>query len=89
MSIKFHTLPREQRIPRPINEVFVFFADVRNLEEITPPWRGFRILTMDSSSISEGTEIRYRLRLHGIPIHWRTEIRRRHSTYSLIGTVQT
>ena len=84
MSIKFHTLPREQRIPRPINEVFVFFADVRNLEEITPPWRGFRILTIDSRSISEGTEIRYRLRLHGIPIHWRTEIRRRHSPYSFV-----
>jgi ligand-binding SRPBCC domain-containing protein len=29
---------------------------------------------MNSSSISESTEIRYRLRLHGIPIHWRTEI---------------
>jgi len=75
MSLKFHTLRREQWIPRPIDEVFAFFADARNLEEITPPWLGFRILAMDSGPISEGTEIRYRLRLHGIPIHWRTEIR--------------
>lgn len=75
MSVKFHTLRREQWIPRPIEEVFGFFADARNLEEITPPWLGFRILAMDSGPISEGTEIRYRLRLHGIPIHWRTEIR--------------
>jgi len=74
MSVKFHTLRREQWIPRPIEEVFGF-ADARNLEEITPPWLGFQILGMDAGSISEGTEIRYRLRLHGIPIHWRTEIR--------------
>ncbi len=76
MSVRFHTLRREQWIPRHIEEVFPFFADARNLEEITPPWLGFRILSTDSGSISEGTEIRYRLRLHGIPIHWRTEIRR-------------
>ena len=75
MSIKFHTLRREQWIGRPIDEVFAFFADARNLEHITPPWLGFRILAMDSISVSEGTQIRYRLRLHGLPIYWRTEIR--------------
>jgi ligand-binding SRPBCC domain-containing protein len=76
MGIKFHTLRREQWISRPIGEVFAFFADARNLEEITPPWLGFRILAMDKGPVSEGTEIRYSLRLHGIPIRWRTEIRR-------------
>lgn len=76
MSFRFHTFRREQWIQRPIEEVFAFFADVRNLEEITPPWLGFRILAMDSGPIGEGTEIRYRLRLHGVPIHWKTEIRR-------------
>jgi ligand-binding SRPBCC domain-containing protein len=74
MSLKFHTLRREQWIPRPIDEVFAFFADARNLEDITPPWLGFQVLAMDSDSLSEGTEICYRLRLHGIPIHWRTVI---------------
>ena len=74
MSLKFHTLRREQWIPRPIHEVFAFFADARNLEEITPPWLGFRILEMDSGSFSEGTQICYGLTLHGIPIYWRTEI---------------
>jgi ligand-binding SRPBCC domain-containing protein len=73
--MKFHTLRREQWILRPIHEVFDFFADAQNLEEITPPWLGFRILSKTSTTISEGTEIRYRLRLHGLPIHWRTEIR--------------
>lgn len=73
--IRFHTLRREQWIPRPIDEVFAFFADARNLEVITPPWLGFRILSMDAPSIAQGTHIRYRLRLHGLPIYWTTEIR--------------
>jgi hypothetical protein len=65
---------REQWIAHPIDEVFSFFADARNLETITPPWLGFKILSMNTTSIEEGTTIRYRLRLHGIPIQWRTEI---------------
>jgi uncharacterized protein len=75
MSFRFHTLRREQWIPRPIEEVFAFFADAHNLEEITPPWLGFHILSTDSETVTEGTSIRYRLKLHGIPIHWKTEIR--------------
>ena len=84
MSFKFYTFRQEQWIARPIEEVFAFFADARNLEDITPPWLGFKILSMNSDSISEGTEIRYRLRLHGIPIHWRTEIRRWNPPYSFV-----
>ena len=30
---------------------------------------------MNTESIEEGTTIRYRLRLLGIPVHWRTDIR--------------
>ena len=84
MSLKFNTLRREQWIPSPIEEVFAFFADAHNLEEITPPWLGFRILAMESGSISEGTEIRYRLRLHGIPIRWRAEIRQWDAPYRFV-----
>jgi ligand-binding SRPBCC domain-containing protein len=69
-----YLLRREQWIARPIGEVFVFFADARNLEKITPPWLDFGILSMSTESISAGTVIRYRLRLHGIPFHWRTDI---------------
>jgi ligand-binding SRPBCC domain-containing protein len=74
--IRFHTLRRRQWIPRPVDEVFAFFSDARNLEEITPSWLGFRILTPGRIRIAEGTRIRYRLRLHGIPVGWETEIRR-------------
>lgn len=76
MSIAFHTLRREQWIGRSIQEVFAFFADAHNLERITPPWLNFKILAVDSDAVSEGTMIRYRLKLHGLPIHWKTEIRK-------------
>ena len=84
MSFKFHTLRREQWIARPIGQVFAFFADAYNLEQITPPWLGFRILSASSNAISEGTEIRYSLRLHGLPIHWLTEIRRWNPPHSFV-----
>ena len=73
---RFHTLRREQWIPRPPVEVFAFFSDARNLEVITPPWLGFRILTPGPIQIAAGTRIRYRLSLHGLPLGWTTEIRR-------------
>jgi ligand-binding SRPBCC domain-containing protein len=69
-----YTLRREQWIARPVDEVFAFFANAENLEKITPPWLGFRILSMSTPFIEEGTTIRYRLRLHGLPLHWQTEI---------------
>ena len=69
-----YIMRREQWIARPIDEVFAFFADAQNLEKITPPWLGFKILSMSTNSLSEGTVIRYSLRLHGIPFYWRTEI---------------
>jgi len=75
MSSRAYTLRQEQWIPRPIDEVFAFFSDPHNLEAITPPWLGFKILSTTSETIAKGTEIRYRLRMHGIPLHWRTVIR--------------
>ncbi len=84
MSAAMYTLRGEQWIERPIDEVFAFFADAHNLEEITPPWVGFKILSMSTESINEGTIIGYRLRLHGIPIHWRTNICEWNPPYSFV-----
>jgi hypothetical protein len=73
---RFHTLRREQWIPRPLGEVFAFFSDARNLERITPSWLGFQILTPGPIRIAAGTRLRYRLRVDGLPLSWTTEIRR-------------
>lgn len=59
----------------PPAEAFDFFGDARNLERITPPWLRFRVVTPDPVQMGPGTLIRYRLRLHGMPVGWLTEIR--------------
>lgn len=69
-----HVLEREQRIPRPLGEVFGFFARAGNLERITPPWLRFSLLTPEPIEMRLGTLIEYRLRLHGIPVRWVTRI---------------
>jgi ligand-binding SRPBCC domain-containing protein len=69
-----HVLRREQRLPRPPDQVFPFFADAHNLEAITPPWLGFRVLTPRSTELRAGSLIEYRLRLHGVPLAWLTRI---------------
>jgi len=63
-----------QYFPRVREELFPFFADVANLELITPPWLAFRVLTPLPIEVGPGSLIDYRLKLHGFPIRWRTRI---------------
>ncbi len=63
-----------QHLPAPPEEVFPFFGDALNLEAITPPWLGFRVVTPEPIEMREGALIEYRLRLHGVPVSWRTRI---------------
>jgi ligand-binding SRPBCC domain-containing protein len=64
---------REQFIPLDLDETFAFFADPCNLERLTPPWLHFRILT-PADELAPGALIDYQLRLHGLPLHWQSEI---------------
>ena len=57
----------------PLERAFAFYADPRNLEAITPPWLRFRILEAPDE-LGAGSLLRYRLRLFGVPISWRTRI---------------
>ena len=72
--MKEFTLQTELWLPRPRDEVFAFFADARNLETLTPPWLNFEVLTPAPIAMRPGTLIDYRIRVHGFPIRWRTEI---------------
>jgi len=69
-----YTLRREQFVARPLEEVFEFFSDARNLQVITPPWLNFQILTPGPIDIKPGLLLDYRLKWHGFTIAWRTEI---------------
>jgi ligand-binding SRPBCC domain-containing protein len=72
--MRVHVLEREQLVARPLDDVFAFFAEARNLERITPPWLGFEVLTPEPIEMRPGTLIEYRLRLHAVPIRWLTRI---------------
>ncbi|MEO5970841.1 MAG: DUF1731 domain-containing protein, partial [Bdellovibrionia bacterium] len=61
-------------ISKPIEEVFEFFASASNLEAITPPWLKFKVLSQSTSNLQKGTLIKYGLKLHGLPMKWKTEI---------------
>ena len=58
----------------PLDTVFSFFSNAGNLEVLTPPWLRFRVLTEGEIPMARGTRIDYRLRLHGLPLRWRSEI---------------
>ena len=68
------TLETRLVLPWPVERVFDFFAEASNLETITPPWLHFHILTPPPIVMRNGTRIEYRLRLHGLPLRWCSEI---------------
>lgn len=61
-------------VSRPPAEIFGFFGDATNLEEITPSHLRFQILTPLPIEMRAGLILDYRLRLRGVPLRWRSEI---------------
>lgn len=64
----------EQFLPEPPEKVFSFFKEAQNLEKITPPTLQFKIEKISSKEIQQGTEIDYKIKIHGVPAKWKTEI---------------
>jgi ligand-binding SRPBCC domain-containing protein len=64
----------EQFVPRPLDEVFDFFSQAENLQQLTPAWLHFHILSVDPAPVRKGTLIKYSLRWRVFPIRWTTEI---------------
>lgn len=60
-------------LPRPREEVFAFFADLANLEAITPPHLHFTNAA-PGVVMKQGAVLEHRLRLHGFPLRWVSEI---------------
>jgi ligand-binding SRPBCC domain-containing protein len=72
--MRVFTFKAELWLPRPATEIFPFFADARNLQRITPDWLDFQIVTPGPIAMKAGALIDYRLRVHGVPLRWRTRI---------------
>ena len=71
---RLQRISRTQLVAKPLGEVFAFFSDPANLEELTPPFLRFRILTPLPISLGTGSQLDYELSLFGVPVRWRTRI---------------
>jgi hypothetical protein len=64
----------EQWIPRSPEELWPYFCDAHNLQELTPEFLNFRVLGTSTKEIGQDTLIDYRLALERVPIRWRSRI---------------
>ena len=72
--MKTHVLEREILLPGSPGDIFPFFSRAENLDELTPSWLHFRILTELPLEMKTGTLIDYKLRVRLLPIRWRSKI---------------
>ena|ERR1700712_3166990 len=68
------TLDARQLLHTPLEQLFSFFADAKNLEQLTPSFLSFEILSKPPIDMQVGTLIDYRIKLRIIPLTWRTLI---------------
>jgi len=68
------TFSARQFVPLSRKTVFSFFAKAENLEALTPPWLNFHIVKKSTPEIQQGSIIDYKLKIHQIPVTWRTLI---------------
>lgn len=73
-AMREHIFACELWLPQPRPVVFPFFADAFNLQEITPAFVHFAVLTPPPIEMRVGALLDYQLRVHGLPIRWRTKI---------------
>ncbi len=69
-----YVLTARVEVDRPLVDVFPFFADATNLNQLMPARLHFEVLTPSPIVMAEGFRIDYRVRPRGIPIRWQSEI---------------
>ncbi len=69
-----HEWNSEQWLPVTCDELFPFFADAGNLQDLTPSWLKFQIVTPQPIATHVGAFIDYRLTVRGLLLRWRSVI---------------
>ncbi len=69
----FHLQAHQEVLATP-ETVFDFFSRPENLQRLTPGHLHFHILTPGPLVMADGLLLDYKLRLHGIPLRWRSRI---------------
>ncbi len=69
-----HLFERTIWLPAGREYLFEFFSRAENLQLVTPRWLDFRILTPLPVEMKLGALFDYRIRLHGVPVTWRTKV---------------
>lgn len=64
----------EHWVPAPLQEVWDFYSSEKNLERITPPTMHFHVVNKSTEDLKSQTLIDYKLKVHGVPLRWRTLI---------------
>ncbi len=72
--MRVYVFEKRQRVELPVEEAFAFYGDAANLEPLTPPWLHFKVITPRPLTLQKGTLLEYRLKLHRVPLHWKTLI---------------
>jgi ligand-binding SRPBCC domain-containing protein len=73
-SRKSFILKSELWLPAERRQIFEFFSDAFQLEALTPPWMSFHVATPRPIVLQAGATIDYKLRIHGVPLRWSSEI---------------
>ncbi|MEZ4273629.1 MAG: TIGR01777 family oxidoreductase [Myxococcota bacterium] len=69
-----YQLTQKVIVPRPMKEVFDFFANPENLGLLTPPWMKFEFLDEELVAPSEGAIYNYRVGIGPLPMLWRSQL---------------
>lgn len=72
--MRTYRLESEVWLDAPRREVFAFFADAANLQELTPGWVAFRVTSPTPIEMRPGATIDYRLKIRGLPLRWTSEV---------------
>jgi len=69
-----YRLRSEQWLPQDRESLLPFFADIRNLQKLTPPHMDFQVLTPWPFDMHEGLIVDLKVTVRGVALRWRTRI---------------